>query len=658
MINLISKSGKLLIGMLIGTGLGFFLLSGITGGFLGDPIGHSGLVAFILGVAWFLRERKKIGFGSSVSVFTLVLMPIATFPLYITLSQSLVIFLQASAQDLALMFIGSGFFAVSLAGIYAKKKPEQLGFSFMILSLLFLICVPIINEYQIIVSRHGFYWIATPYEGYTIPFILASIAFFALSWASILFVKSGQSWQNSNEANQIEQDNVKQNSISAEQKELNEIRKSTITSNGLGLSSLVLSSLCLIGAAVVYAPMGPSPTSYSVPGTPLEGYALAFVLASAGFFVFGLALMLYQKSKKLGFFSAALASLFLFSAAFADGYKARITEVVFDDVKVVRFVNPYREYALPIVLVSVVFLALSFPSMSRAKSKTIAFFWALSTSLAFIGSAFAYGYSTQISEGNVPGEMFLRIVYPYRDYAVPTVLASILLVLGYLFAFRKSWVVNEIKGVAAKWSFPNNSRPLGFITIFGTGFLLVGAIAETVTVFHANAVLRFIAGPFSIVGIGFLVTGFAGKWSMGRKTNGTFAKALVAGLVLLTLTLAVGYSYAKTMEPVVPPSIFEREKVTIGQITFDSVNSNTLFVNVTKTSGGNESITFSNALIKNGSGDIVANIDLDSFIMQGPVLTERTLAINVNTSLASGKYTVTLVTTRGSAFVSPSFTVP
>jgi hypothetical protein len=118
--------------------------------------------------------------------------------------------------------------------------------------------------------------------------------------------------------------------------------------------------LSLIGAAVVYAPMGPWPISYSVPGTPLEGYALAFVLASAGFFVFGLALMLYQKSNKLGFFSAALGSLLLFGAAFADGYKARITEVVFDDVKVARFVNPYREYALPIVLVSVVFLALSF----------------------------------------------------------------------------------------------------------------------------------------------------------------------------------------------------------------------------------------------------------------------------------------------------------
>ena len=658
MINLISKSGKLLIGMLIGVGLGFFLLSGISGGFLGDPIGHSGLVAFMLGVAWFLRERKKIGFGSSVSVFTLVLMPIATFPLYIILSQSLVIFLQASAQDLALMFIGSGSFAVSLVGVYSKRKPERLVFSLMIVSLLFLIGVPIVNEYQIIASRHGLYWIATPYEGYTIPFILTSSAFFALGCASIIHTKSGAFWQSSNEVNQIEQENVKQNSISTEQKEPYEERKFTITSKGLGLSCLVLSSLSLIGAAVVYAPMGPWPISYSVPGTPLEGYVLAFVLGSAGFFVFGLALMLYQKSNKWGFFSAALGSLFLFGAAFAHGYKARITEVVFDDVKVARFVNPFREYALPIVFVSVVFLALSFPSMSRAKSKTFAFFWALLNLLVFIGSAFAYGYSTQISEGNVPGEMLLRIVYPYGDYAVPLVLASVLLVLGYLFAVRKSWDVNEIRGIAIKWLLPNNSRPLGFITIFGIAFLLVGVIAETVTVFHANAVLRFIAGPLSIVGIGFLVTGFAGNWSMGRKTSETFTKALVAGLILLSFDLRSWILLCQTIEPEVPPSIYEREKVTIGQVTFDSANPNTLLVNVTKTSEWNESITFSTALIKNGSGDIVANVDLDSFIIQGPVLTERTLAINVNTHLTSGKYTVTLATTRGSAFVSPSFTVP
>jgi hypothetical protein len=251
--------------------------------------------------------------------------------------------------------------------------------------------------------------------------------------------------------------------------------------------------------------------------------------------------------------------------------------------------------------------------------------------------------------------MFLRIVYPYGDYAVPLVLASVLLVLGYLFAVRKSWVVNEIRGVA-KWLLPNNSDLWALYDLWDCVFSWGNR--ETVTVFHANAVLRFIAGPLSIVGIGFLITGFAGKWSMGRKTSETFTKALVAGLILLTLTFAVGYSYAKTIEPEVPPSIYEREKVTIGQVTFDSANPNTLLVNVTKTSEWNESITFSTALIKNGSGDIVANVDLDSFIIQGPVLTERTLAINVNTHLTSGKYSVTLATTRGSAFVSPSFTVP
>jgi hypothetical protein len=49
MINLISKSGKLLIGMLIGVGLGFSII-GIT---LWATPSSPGLVAFMLGVAWF-----------------------------------------------------------------------------------------------------------------------------------------------------------------------------------------------------------------------------------------------------------------------------------------------------------------------------------------------------------------------------------------------------------------------------------------------------------------------------------------------------------------------------------------------------------------------------------------------------------------------------
>ena len=109
-------------------------------------------------------------------------MPIATIPLYVIYAYSLAFILQAFFDGLALLFLGCGFFAIGLVGVYAKKSPKKLGIFFMILSLIFFLGIPIVNSYQVLAQRWGT-WIATPYEGYTLPLILVSVAFFLLGCA-------------------------------------------------------------------------------------------------------------------------------------------------------------------------------------------------------------------------------------------------------------------------------------------------------------------------------------------------------------------------------------------------------------------------------------------------------------------------------------------
>jgi hypothetical protein len=344
--------------------------------------------------------------------------------------------------------------------------------------------------------------------------------------------------------------------------------------------------LSLIGAAVVYAPTGPTPLTFSVPSTPLQEYTLAFILASIAFFVLGLGLVLYAKSEKLGFFLVVVGSLALFIAAFAYGYRTDITELVFGYVPLTRAISPYREYALPIAMAS-----------------------------------------------------------------------AVLLVVGYAFLVRKSLIANEIRGFHDRKLMPRRLGSLSFVMILGVAAVLIGVVAEVATIFYPNDMLRFVAGPISIVGVDCLLAALAGVWSRG-KTSRSIRKALVGGLLLLTLSLALAYSSAKTVEIVLPPNIYDREKVEMGPVTFDSANPNTLLVNVTNVSDWNESITFSNALINNASGGTVANVELGPYILPAQYLTEKTLTIVLGTILPSGEYTVILITTSGNTYISPSFTVP
>ena len=573
--------GRLLGGVAVGIGLGSFLISGLTGGLLDLPIGWLGLLALALGVGWFLRERRRLGFGGVASIFTVLIIPLAAFAAYILFMQSLVFVLGAMVEGLALLFVGSVFFAVGLIVVNIGKKPNRTSLDLLVLGLLFLFGVPIVNEYQIVVSRHGLYWVATPYQGYTIPFILVSCAFFVLSCASILYMRSRQRVQTILDSNP-----TVPGSPSVRREGSTVRNRLNPNPRVLGLLSYILSSFSLVGAAVVYAPMGPVPTSYTVPGTPLDEYPLAFVLAGIAFFALGFGLMFYSRANKLGFFSVGLGCFALIVAAFAHGYLIKVTQLVFADNYVIYPVNPYREYALSFVLVSIVLLA-----------------------------------------------------------------------FGYALTAWKSWVANKTMVLKAEELMIKRSKALTFVVILGAAFLIVGATVEAIPVFYDISVLRFAAGPISIVGVGCLASGLAGFWSRGKARRAT-RKVLVACLLFLTVSFAVGYSFAKTIELEVPPNIYDREKVEIGPVQFENANPNVLSVSLNKTSNWNESVTFTNVLIRNGSGENVANVEIEPFVLPAPVFTEKTLTISLSMHLHSGTYTLLLVTARGNAFASPPFTVP
>ena len=368
--NFISRKNKLLISMTIGIGLGLFLIASLSfASFLGMPIALASLVAFVLGVVWFLNKRKEIGFGVVASVLTLVLMPIATIPLYIFYWLTLIVFLQAPCDGLALLFIGSGFFSVGLICVYIERKPKKLGFSFMILSLLFLIGVPLVNGYQIMASRGIFgSWIATPYEGYAIPLILVTVAFFLLGCVSILYMKFLAIRKSLVDTTIIKQKRTEEYYTYEKREELIGARKFFVSSCDAGFICLVFGSLCLIGAAVMYAPSGPTPISWTIPGTPSRELTLSLIIFGAALFALGFNFILYQKSERFSFLVGLLGSLVLMFAAFAHGYRIMaIADFSFFGEPVLYPVNPFREFTLPIVLAGILFVVFSCALMLRKR---------------------------------------------------------------------------------------------------------------------------------------------------------------------------------------------------------------------------------------------------------------------------------------------------
>ena len=82
------------------------------------------------------------------------------------------------------------------------------------------------------------------------------------------------------------------------------------------------------------------------------------------------------------------------------------------------------------------------------------------------------------------------------------------------------------------------------------------------------------------------------------------------------------------------------------------LKTSTVYLDVHSIAGN---ITFIDMLIKNADGDTVNKIPFSNSLLEGQ---SKIISANFEKTLTSGNYTVYLITTKGSAFVSPSFTVP
>jgi hypothetical protein len=59
--------------------------------------------------------------------------------------------------------------------------------------------------------------------------------------------------------------------------------------------------MSLISAAIIYVPIGPSPSTFAILGTPVREYTIALVFASAALLALGSTLTLHKKTTGLVF---------------------------------------------------------------------------------------------------------------------------------------------------------------------------------------------------------------------------------------------------------------------------------------------------------------------------------------------------------------------
>ena len=140
------------------------------------------------------------------------------------------------------------------------------------------------------------------------------------------------------------------------------------------------------------------------------------------------------------------------------------------------------------------------------------------------------------------------------------------------------------------------------------------------------------------------------SWENGNHVLYCKITSVNAHFVTLLLTNGAG-------ETIIGPGPLPSfEKVAIGTISFNDANGDSLSVPVKYLSSEQERpIIFTQAIVKNETGEIVFQTQLPEIEL--PPYTETTLNISIGNSLSSGAYTLTIITSTGSAFISPSFTV-
>jgi len=137
-----------------------------------------------------------------------------------------------------------------------------------------------------------------------------------------------------------------------------------------------------------------------------------------------------------------------------------------------------------------------------------------------------------------------------------------------------------------------------------------------------------------------------------KLSNSTKKDAVVLVLAVFVL---IGLSYQIIMTK--STSQYTQEKMAIKQISKES--SMSLSTTVVGTSGNNV-ITINSAIINDATGTVNQVIKMEDNPALIPIDGSETIVhVNLTSPLLSGKnYTVTLVSPRGSAFVSSAFTVP
>ena len=134
----------------------------------------------------------------------------------------------------------------------------------------------------------------------------------------------------------------------------------------------------------------------------------------------------------------------------------------------------------------------------------------------------------------------------------------------------------------------------------------------------------------------------------------TWKKILIV-LVLVAIVFAFGIvAYIFTGNGPNLYHIDPQEKIAIQAVRYNATqNSITIYTNAVNDEAKNA--TFLYALIKDQNGNTVMNIPISDKLNE---LELTTITIKLNSTLPSGRYTVTLNTAKGGSFVSPSFTLP
>jgi hypothetical protein len=146
--------------------------------------------------------------------------------------------------------------------------------------------------------------------------------------------------------------------------------------------------------------------------------------------------------------------------------------------------------------------------------------------------------------------------------------------------------------------------------------------------------------------------------NIGENEMKTWKKILI-GLALVATVFASGvvtYLFTSFLSYDRQPLYYGEtpEKIVIQGVNYNSTqNSISVYVNAINNEGSKA--VFLHATVKDQIGNVIATIPISDTINEFKL---TRITVKLDNPLQSGTYNVTLTTTEGSNFVSPSFTVP